>query len=542
MSAILVFAASATPFAMLVACFWRGPRERMLAYLALAPIPALAAALLASGSQPLALDLPQLQITLALDRPGAILLGAAALLWMASGVYASTSMRNTPNCGRFSVFWLLTLAGSVGVFITADLWSFFLTYALVSLSAYGLVMHDGTPRAHRAGGIYLTLAVLGEGFLLLAFVMLAIGAPEGKLLIRDVVAALPTSPWRGTALALLIAGFGLKCGLVPFHVWMPVTYQAAPMPAAAVLSGAASKAGVIGLMRFLPLDTALPDWGTALVFFGFVSAFYGVAIGITQRDPKTVLAYSSISQMGVIATVLGMGLVAGGGSAAMPVAFYAAHHVLVKGALFLAVGAIAAAGARRLWAVMVPAGIIALGLGGLPFTGGALAKLAVKDVLGSGVVALLSALSAAGTTFLMLHFLSRLSRTVRREAPTRSPEGLIVPWLAMAFAAIAVPWALYPTLGFGGLAGAFAPSELWSTLWPVLIGGGLALALQRRAKDLPAIPPGDVLVVGKPAALSIGRLGIKLERADGALRQWPVATLWVAALAIAFGAVIASGQ
>ncbi len=140
-------------------------------------------------------------------------------------------------------------------------------------------------------------------------------------------------------------GFGAKIGLVPFHIWMPLAYRAAPIPAAAVLSGAAVKAGVIGLIRFLPLDVATPEWGEALVVAGLFSAFYGVAIGITQRNPKTVLAYSSVSQMGVIAAVFGMGLAVGDGDAALFAGFYAAHHTLVKGALFLAVGV--AAGDRR---------------------------------------------------------------------------------------------------------------------------------------------------------------------------------------------------
>ena len=78
------------------------------------------------------------------------------------------------------------------------------------------------------------------------------------------MAALSASPWRAAILTLLILGFGAKIGLVPFHVWMPLAYRAAPIPAAAVLSGAAVKAGVIGLIRFLPLDAAMPGWGEAL--------------------------------------------------------------------------------------------------------------------------------------------------------------------------------------------------------------------------------------------------------------------------------------
>ena len=155
------------------------------------------------------------------------------------------------------------------------------------------------------------------------------------------------SPWRDAALALLIIGFGMKIALAPLNGWMPLAYTAAPIPAAAALSGAAVKAGVIGLIRFLPLGAALPGWGEALAWAGFVSAFYGVAIGLTQQDPKTILAYSSISQMGVIAAVLGLGLAGGDRSAASDAAFYAANHVLVKAALFLTVGVVAALSGRR---------------------------------------------------------------------------------------------------------------------------------------------------------------------------------------------------
>jgi len=92
----------------------------------------------------------------------------------------------------------------------------------------------------------MAFTVLGEAFLLMGFVLLAAGEPSGSLRIADVMAALPGSPWRDAALALTIAGFGLKIALVPMHGWMPLAYTAAPIPAATVLSGAAVKAGVIG--------------------------------------------------------------------------------------------------------------------------------------------------------------------------------------------------------------------------------------------------------------------------------------------------------
>jgi multicomponent Na+:H+ antiporter subunit A len=538
LGATLLAAALAAPIAMLLACVSRRARGRMPSLLALAPVPALAAALLAPAGATLVLPEPPFRMTLALDVPGAMLLGGAALLWMVGGAYASAFLRGDPNAGRFAEWWLLTLAGNLGVFLAADLVSFYLTFSMVSLAAYGLIVHDGSPSSRRAGIIYVGLAVLGEAVLLLAFVFMAAATPDGSLLIRDGVAALPTSPWRGTALVLLILGFGLKIGLVPLHVWMPLAYTAAPIPAAAVLSGAAVKAGVIGFIRFLPLGVAMPEWGEALAAAGLFSAFYGVLVGLTQENPKTVLAYSSVSQMGLLAAALGMALVAGDTGAALGVSFSAVHHVLVKGGLFLALGVAATAGVR-LWPVLIPAAVLSLGLGGLPLTGGALAKLAIKAQFSDGVVGTLATLSAAGSTLLMLHFLRRLVQTAPRVSKAPSPAGLTWPWLVMAFAAVAVPWALYPTAESETSLEVLTPGTLWGALWPVLIGVALSAGLWRWGhRLLPRVPEGDVVVVGERAMRATVAWGEAIERADGYLREWPTASLSLLTLVIILAAAM----
>lgn len=542
-SSLLLAAALALPIAMLLACLWRRWRERLPSLLWLAPIPALAASLFGTGGSPLMLGKAPFLVTVALDVPGAMLLGVAGLLWIAAGVYASSFLLGYPRRVRFSVCWLLTLVGNIGVFITADLASFYLAFALVSIPAYGLIVPDETARAQRAGAIYMTLTLLGENFLLIGFVLLAAGVPGGSLVIRDCVAALPESPWRDPALALLIAGFGLKAGLIPLHVWMPLTYRAAPIPAAAVLSGAAVKAGVIGLIRFLPLGQELPEWGGILAIVGLLSAFYGVAVGITQTNPKTVLAYSSISQMGLIAAVLGVGLVNGDRDAAVVAAFYAERHTLVKGALFLVVGLVAATGSCRLWSALLPATLLALSLGGLPVTGGALAKLAVKASLGESVVATLATVAAAGTTLLMLHFLRRLqTASAGQELEKGSPRGLVSPWLAMALASVAVPVALYPAAGFGSPVHALAPAALVAALSPVLLGGILAVGLWRWMPRLPSVPEGDIVVVGEAVARASVTWGAALERAETVLKRWPVACLSLLVVAIILGALMFVGR
>jgi formate hydrogenlyase subunit 3/multisubunit Na+/H+ antiporter MnhD subunit len=537
----LLVATLATPLVLLLACVSRRLRESMPALLVLAPLPGLAAAVLAMAGTSLAFDQPQLGISLALDGPGAILLGVAALLWSAAGVYAFTDLRGKANSARFAVCWLLTLTGSLGVFIAADLLGFYLFFALVSLPAYGLIVHDDDDTAaQRAGGVYMAFTVLGEAFLLMGFVALAVGEPNGSVQIRDVVAALPQSPWHDAALGFTVAGFALKIGTVPAHGWMPLTYTAAPIPAASVLSGAAVKAGVIGLIRFLPLDTAMPGAGETLVALGFFSAFYGVAVGITQANPKTVLAYSSISQMGVIAAVLGMGLAAGDPGVALDTAFYAATHVLAKGALFLAVGVVAVTHARRLRPTLLLAAVIALGLGGLPLTGGALAKLAVKTPLGDGLVGLLANLSAVGTTLLMLHFLQCLARSAPPSERPAAPSGLAVPWQVLAVASVAVPWLLYP-FADGDLADALTPGALLEGLWPVLVGAALALVLRRWGHRLPQLPAGDIVGAAETAFRRSYAVGAAFDRADGALRQWPAAGLSLLAIVVVLGAATLFG-
>jgi formate hydrogenlyase subunit 3/multisubunit Na+/H+ antiporter MnhD subunit len=525
-------AALALPLAMLLGCLSPRLRASMAPGLVVAPVPGLCAALFASHAS---LQLPPLLlgIGLLLDTPGALILGAASLLWIGAGWYAAAWLRDRPDGGRFSVWWLLTLTGSIGVFLAADLVGFYLMFTLVSLAGYGLVIDDGTLEARQIGLIYVAFAILGEAFLLLAFVMLAVAAPDAHAIIRDAVAALPASPWRNATVVLLVMGFGVKLGLVPFQSWMPLTYRAAPIPAAAVLSGAGVKAGVIGLLHFLPFHAAWPEWGIPLTALGMVSAFYGVIAGIGQSDPRKVLGWSSVSQMGVIAAVLGMGLADGADGVGLPVACYAVNHTLVKGGLFVAIGVAQAGDERRGWTVLLPAAVLALGLGGLPLTGGWLAKLAVKPVLGGGIVGLLGSLSSAGTTLLMIHFLARLAalptagRTTAMLATSRRV------WLGLALASVALPWVIVATLIPSALVDAASLGSMMSTGWPVLLGAALAAALSPWRGRLmgPTDVSAKVLGVAGFTARIASAIGASAERLDLLLRRWPVAAILLLVLA-----------
>ncbi len=412
------------------------------------------------------------------------------------------------------------MTGNIGVFIAGDLVSFYLVYALVSIPAYGLFAFSDDTERKRAGAIYLAFTILGEALLLLAFAMLVAGEPHGSARIVDVMDALPASPWRDAALGLIIAGFGMKIGMIPFNGWMPLTYNAAPIPAAAVLSGAGVKAGVIGLIRFLPLGVALESWGGALAAIGFLSAFYGVAFGLTQRNPKVILAYSSISQMGVIAAALGMALVNGHTDASLNVAFYAANHLLVKATLFLTIGALAMRGTKPSNATLVLAAVLALSLAGLPLTGGALAKLALKAEFASGSAAMFATLSSIGTALLMTHFLICLAVPLPGAAQ-ECPGSLIRFWAAVALGAILLPWAFYPAVD--DVSNALGFGKLVDGLWPVALGAGLAFVLRWVDWSLPEVPAGDSIVLEEGAFHRLLKIGPTLETLDTRLRHWPAA-------------------
>lgn len=485
-AAAVVALAVALPLALLLAMAVPAWRRGAVALAPVAGLGALAAGLLVPDGAGLSAAWLLTGVRLEvgpLGRPFLLLVG---LLWPAAGVFARAAL--PPSAfPRFAGFYLAALIGTTGVCLAPGPVAFYTFYAVMSLAIYGLVIHDGGRGARRAANIYLGFTVAGEAALLAA---LLLGVSEGVL----------TGPW---GVGLAIAALGLKFGLVPLHMWMPLAYGAAPVAAGAVLGGAMVNAGLLGWLRFLPLgEVALPGWGEALVMLGAVAAFGGVLVGLTQRSPKALLGYSSISQMGWVTLAVGAALIVPGawrGELQAVVLAYAAHHGLVKGGLFLALGLNAAAGgsARRRWAMALLV-VLALMLAGAPGTSGAAAKLALKHALAhlpgadAGAVAALLAAGALATTLLLgrLVLLARVDRTGAQAGPV-AWAGALVP----ALGALAMPW-LWPVLR--PEAAASLGTDRLAVSGPVVAGAALAAlaawALHGRALVAwLALPAGDLL-------------------------------------------------
>lgn len=468
---------------------------RPLALLPWTPLPGLACAFLVRPGGTVELPWLLLGTTLQMDATGALFLGLCAFLWACAGLYSLGYLRGKPRARSFCVFWQLTLAGSLGVCIAGDVVGFYAFFACLSLAAYGLVIYDRSAAALGAGRVYIALAVLGETALLLGLMLGAQAA--GSLRIDDVRAAVSGSSWADAAMLGLIAGLGLKAGLLPLHGWLPLAHTAAPVPASAVLSGAIVKAGIVGLLRLLPMDGSLPGWGQALVVLGLVTAYAGVLLGLAQRQPKAVLAYSTMSQMGLLVALLGAG-VAGAAGVGPAAGLQALHHGLAKAGLFLSVGLLAGGGGMRA-GVLAAAALLGASMAGLPLSGGALAKLSAKAPLGAGLAADLAAAAAVGTMLLVLRFLVLAHRQAQQPAQAVSPAPHSV--MATAFALVVAAAALVPAVwssyaGGPGLADAREGGALLAAAWPIALALALAAVAWRWRWAVPQVPVGDVAAWG----------------------------------------------
>ncbi|WPL10708.1 MULTISPECIES: proton-conducting transporter transmembrane domain-containing protein [Thiorhodovibrio] len=336
------------------------------------------------GSQ---VELPWLMLgtRLGLDATGQVFLIFTSIVWLAAGVFAAaqrwralSAPDQDRHAARFSAFFLLAMAGNFWLILGLDLISFYVGFAIMGLASYVLVIHDGDLTALRAGRVYLAMALVGEVLLFAALAMIVAEtgttAPEvGQL------AAL-----SNVAIALALLGLGVKAGIFPLHLWLPLAHPAAPIAASAVLSGTMIKVALLGWLRFLPVGVlALPHWGAVLILLGLFTLFYGLGVGLTQRDPKTILAYSSISKMGFLLVLLGLVLMqpALAPLGVVAIALYAAHHGLVKGGLFLGIGLRKHAEAMRQPLILGGLGFLALAMAGAPLTTGAVAKDATKPLL-----------------------------------------------------------------------------------------------------------------------------------------------------------------
>ena len=483
------------PLALVVLMAIPGRARKFVCLIApLAPL-ALLPVLLAPGHLELGLQLVGLMLTP--DSASMPLMWLTLLAWTLAGWLAASHIdrrRTSFWCG-----WLLALTGMNLLLLAGNLVTFYLGYALMSLSAYLLVVHSATDEAWRAGRIYLILALIGEAAILAGILLVA--GQLGNVAFVD-LSADPLAVATGPARWVLLAGFAVKLGIVPLHMWLPLAHPVAPVAASAILSGIMVKAGLMGWIRMVPVLAADPPViGQMLLTLGLITAFAGVMLGLTQKRIKTVLAYSTISQMGLV--LCGFSLIflipTEREMVLAMLGLLALHHGLNKAALFIACACQPGASRWRLLLFALPA----LSLAAVPISTGFLAKDALKSVLALAMLGemfiVVLALTSTATALLMWKAF-RLAQAMNDASQPIHPA-----WVALVLAALAAPWLHAVSMDLVTWPGA---DKLFDATWPLL----LAMALIALWQFLPArlhlkLPEGDLVVIFERLAGWLARAG-----------------------------------
>ena len=298
----------------------------------------------------LPLGLPDLPFHVRMDALSAfflLLLGAtSAGISCYSAGYFATSKEGSPGliCLQYHCF----LASMAAVIVADDAYLFMVAWETMALSSYFLVTTDHkVPEIRSAGFIYLLIAHIGAIAILLSFGVMRGAAGEYTF---DYMRSAQLAPfWSSAAFLLALFGFGAKAGLVPLHVWLPEAHPAAPSPVSALMSGVMLKTAIYGLLRicFDLLPQQLWWWGVVALVFGLVTALFGVMFAAVQTDMKRLLAYSSIENIGIIVSGIGLAIIFHAydsprlaALALVATLYHCLNHAAFKSLLFLSTGSV----------------------------------------------------------------------------------------------------------------------------------------------------------------------------------------------------------
>ena len=330
-----------------------------LSALAAAATAAAAARFLAAGAAPesvvLPLGLPWVGAHFRVDALGAFFLFVVGSAGALISLFALGYGRHDAEPGRVLPFYPAFLAGMSLVPVADDAFSFLVSWEAMSVASWLLVLATHREaETRRAALLYLVMASIGVGALLLAFGLLAGGSGDYAF---AAMRGTSLGPWKsGMFFALALIGAGSKAGIVPLHVWLPPAHASAPSHVSALMSGVMTKVALYGFIR-LVFDLAGPAqwwWGAVVLLVGGVTALMGVLYAVMQHDLKRLLAYHTVENIGIVVIGLGLALAfrADGLDALAVLALAAAllhvfNHAMFKSLLFLGSGAVLAATHER---------------------------------------------------------------------------------------------------------------------------------------------------------------------------------------------------
>ncbi len=315
---------------------------------------AMVAAAAALPAQPevlvLPLGLPDLPFYLRLDALSAFFIALLGMATTGVSLFSAGYFRRGQGTapGLLCLQYHLFLASMVVVMLADDAYLFMVSWETMALASYFLVTTSHKiPEIRRAGFLYLLIAHIGAIGVLLCFGVMHGGA--GDYTFDSMRAGDPSTFWGSVAFLLALFGFGAKAGFLPLHAWLPEAHPAAPSPVSALMSGVMLKTAIYGILRvvFDLLPFQLWWWGVIVMVLGLVTALFGVMFAAVQVDMKRLLAYSSIENIGIILTGMGLAVIfhAYGNPhlaalALVATLYHCLNHCCFKSLLFLATGSV----------------------------------------------------------------------------------------------------------------------------------------------------------------------------------------------------------
>ncbi|WP_341715580.1 Na+/H+ antiporter subunit A [Micromonospora sp. FIMYZ51] len=489
---------------------------------------------------------PQLGLELAL-RMGTlswllvVLVGGVGALVLA---YSARYFRSDdPGLGRFAAVFVAFAGAMLGLVVSDDLLLLYVFWELTTVFSYLLIGYDPAKRASRRAAMQaLLVTTLGGLAMLAGFIML--GQHAGTYRWSEVAENLPGGSYLAVAVLLILLGALSKSAIFPFSFWLPGA-MAAPTPVSAYLHAAAMvKAGVFLVALMGPAFAGLTPWRPVLLVTGLITMFLGGWTALRQVDLKLLLAYGTVSQLGLLMVILG----AGTRDTALAGAAMVLAHALFKATLFLTVGVIdhstgtrdlreLSGVGRKAPALAVVAGLAAASMAGLPPMAGFVAKEAAVEALLHGTAVDLAVLAGVifGSVLTVAYTLRFLWGAFADKADTPITVVKPISWpflapaalLAVAGAAagllapavdrLLAPYAdLYPTGSDPGY-----HLALWHGLTPALglsvlaVAGGVGLFLlmrRERVRTTLRLPFDGAAAYGKAIA-GVDRLAVELTGA-----------------------------
>ena len=310
-------------------------------------------------------------------------------------LYARYYLAEQDSMGRFYAGLLLFMGAMLGIALSENIIQLLIFWELTSLSSFLLISY-WQQREDARNGARMALTVTGAGGLALLGGFLLLGHIVGSYDLSAILAAgdrIRAHPLYAPMLALILLGAFTKSAQFPFHFWLP-NAMAAPTPVSAYLHSATMvKAGIFLLARLFPALAGTPEWSWLVGGVGLITLLWGAFVALFQHDLKGLLAYSTISHLGLITLLFGIGTPL----AAVAGVFHLINHATFKASLFMAAGIIdhetGSRDMRRingLWRSMPYTGALAIvasaAMAGVPLLNGFLSKeMFFGEVVGAAI-------------------------------------------------------------------------------------------------------------------------------------------------------------